>query len=58
MFDGEYEKDKYLAFNIINRLKKKIEKLEQQEELNEFDFDNYQSKKLIIKVLKYMYKID
>ena len=56
LFDNQYEIDKERAFNIIRNLKKKLDKLEGLEN-NENINNEIKNKKLLIKVLRYIYSI-
>jgi hypothetical protein len=55
-FDNQYELDKERAFNIVRKLKSKLEKLRGIEN-NESISNEILNKELMIKVLNYMYSI-
>ena len=55
--DDEYNKDKISAIFIIGRLEAKIKNLEKIDNLEDDIIDNINNKKLIIKVLKYIFNL-
>lgn len=58
--DDEYNKDKISAIFIISRLEAKIKHLEKIDSLENLEDDivcNINNKKLIIKVLKYIFNL-
>ena len=55
--DDNYNKDLKSAIFIINRLEYKIKKLEKLENPDDDILDNINNKKLIIKVLTYIFNL-